>query len=170
MKCPTCRQAEIEILREARPADRFLPDVIADGLTHGTCPHCGETMTGFPRPLEMFALVTRAILAKGWRLAPSEVRYLRSVLAMKGEALAETLGVTATQLSRWENGAAKGARTVQISPTADRLLRVLVANARGIDAPALRGIDGSHSEPLRLRLELGKRWRVVETAGKALVG
>lgn len=89
---------------------------------------------------------------------------------MKGDALAETLGVTAAQLSRWENGAAKGARTVQISPTADRLLRVLVASARGIDAPPLRGIDGSHSEPLRLRLELGKKWRVVAAAAEALAG
>jgi len=107
---------------------------------------------------ELSTLVVRSMLDKPWRLAPEEVRWIRMSMGMKGESLAATLGVTASQLSRWENGAAP------TSALADRLLRMIAASFHQVPAPDLRVIDGKRSEPLAMRFELKRGgWRVVES-------
>ncbi len=77
-------------------------------------------------------------------------------MGLRGEGLAATLGVTPSELSRWEHGAAP------TSALADRLLRMVAASFHQGPAPELRRIDGSRAEPLVLRVALQRgRWRVV---------
>jgi len=158
MLCSNCHKAEVPIERVALPYTSNLPNVIADGLERGLCPLCGEGFTGFPRMRELSHLVLSSVIGKPWRLAPEEVRWIRMSMGMKGEALADTLGVTPSQLSRWENAAAP------TSALADRLLRMLAASFHQVPAPDLRVIDGTHAEPIVMRLELKRSgWRIAES-------
>ena len=154
MKCTNCG-ATVHLEREVRAYSNLLSDVIVDGIERGMCPKCGETFTAFPRWDELGKLVAGALIAKPTRLTPGEVRFLRTSIGLKGQDLAGVLGVAAVQVSRWENGAQP------ISTLADRLLRLVVVTREGLVAPDLRTIDAKRSEPLSLRIELGrKNWRV----------
>ena len=161
MKCTDCHSA-ISFARMNEPFTKNLPDVVADGIEEGKCGGCGRLFRGVPRIAELSKLVIGLVLNKAWRLAPNEVRWARVSMGQKAEELARTLGVTASQVSRWETGSAP------ISALADRLLRMLVANFHGVAAPNLASIDSSHAEPVRARVVLGRRsWKVAEIDAKA---
>lgn len=161
MKCEKCG-SKLTSTRMTRAYSAHLPSIIVEGLERATCPECGDTGIVYPRALELSALVVSSIIAKHGRLAPGEVTFLRGALGLRGKDLAETLGVTATQVSRWESG------MMPISALADRLLRVIVASKRGLEMPDLRAINPKQSEPVAMRIELGRRgWRVVDKAKAA---
>ena len=101
-------------------------------------------------------------MAKTSRLTPGEIRFLRLTVGLKAQGLADTLGVTPSQVSRWENGA------VPISGLADRLVRMVVATRMALELPDLTTISAGGSAPLALRVELGRRgWKVMERNAKA---
>jgi len=164
MKCTNCGTQGVTLERVVTVFSPKIPDVMADGLERGHCPHCGEDYVGVPRSKELIDTIVATLIAKRWRLASGEIRFLRSALSLRADELAETLGVTPSQISRWENAAPKGGRPVQMSVTADRLLRVLVANHRGLATPELRGIDPSHAQPLAFTVRLRRRWKLVESS------
>ena len=61
-----------------------------------------------------------------------------------------------------------GLVTLPISALADRLLRMLVASRRELEAPDLRTIDPKRSQPVALRIALGRKgWRIVDEAEAA---
>lgn len=161
MKCTDCHSS-ISFVRVNEPFTKNLPDVLSDGIEEGTCGGCGRVFRAVPRIAELSKLVVGLVLNKPWRLAPNEVRWARLSMGQRADGLARTLGVTASQVSRWETGSAP------ISALADRLLRMLVASFHGVAAPNLAIIDSGHSEPVRARLVLGRRaWKVAESDAKA---
>jgi len=163
-----CDIGTIKLARVTGPYDSDLPDVIVDGFEAGACSECGEEYFKRPRGTEASERVLAALLGKSTRLAPSEVRFLRRSLGMPARDFAETLGVSPEQLSRWENAGKKGTGKVQISATADRLVRAFVAAKKGLALPELRAIDASQSAPLQLRLTLGRQgWREVAAKSAA---
>lgn len=160
MQCETCgsKLSSVRLIRAYSPT---LPSVIVDGLEQATCPNCGDAGVVYPRAVELSALVVGGILAKPSRLASNEIVFLRGALGMRAVELAEVLGITPAQVSRWETGA------MPISALADRLLRMLVASKRGLPAPDLAKIDSKRVEPVSMRLELGRRgWKVVASSAK----
>lgn len=162
MQCTECGTGEIRLERVARELSSDLPHVIVDGLELGRCSKCGETFSSFPRWSDLSKRVVAALLAKPSRLMAGEIRFLRQVMGLKAQSLAEVLGVTPSQISRWENGA------VPISGLADRLFRMVVAAHVGVLHPDLTVIDAHRSEPLSARFELGRRgWKMVEGTAKA---
>lgn len=162
MKCSACSTGTVELERVSRPFSEHLPDIIVDGLEEGTCPDCGEVMTAYPRWSQLSNLVVVALLEKGTRLTAGEIRFLRLKTRVKAQDLAETLGVTPSQVSRWENDA------VTISTLADRLLRMVVASRLSLPAPKLMNIDASKSEPLKLQVKLTSRgWKTVQSDAQA---
>jgi putative zinc finger/helix-turn-helix YgiT family protein len=74
----------------------------------------------------LFREIALLVVRKDTRLAPEEIRFLRDYLVLEAKELGTRLGVTAVQISRWENGAAV------MSQPADRLLRMLVADELGL--------------------------------------
>lgn len=162
MNCSKCGVGTIELERVSRPFSEHLPRVTVDGLEQGTCPDCGNVMSSYPRWSELSQLVVAALLGKPSRLTAGEVRFLRLKTSLKARELAATLGVTPSQVSRWENGA------VAISTLADRLLRMVAAARANLPAPELVHIDASRSAPLEMRTQLvGRGWRVVEGDAQA---
>lgn len=159
LKCTDCK-GDVVFRRVAEPFSDNLPGIVVDGIERGVCSSCGATYRSVPRLRELQALLVGSVLGKAWRLAPEEVRWIRLSMGMRGEDLAKQLGITASQLSRWETGAAP------ISALADRLLRMVAASFHRLDAPALN-IDGKRAEPLALRIEfVGKRWKALHSKAK----
>jgi len=162
MKCSACSTGTVELERISRPFSEHLPEVVVDGLEQGTCADCGEMMTAYPRWSQLSDLVVAALLEKPSRLTAGEIRFLRLKTRIKAQDLAETLGVTPSQVSRWENDA------VTISTLADRLLRMVVASRLSLPAPKLVNIDGSKSKPLKMLVKLtGRGWKTVESDAQA---
>jgi putative zinc finger/helix-turn-helix YgiT family protein len=162
MRCTECGADAVVFERVTRALSAGLPEVMIEGLEVGTCSDCGESFSAFPRWTALNALVVAALVGKTSRLTAGEIRFLRQGMGLKAQALAEILGVTPSQLSRWENGA------VPISALADRLLRMVVAAREGLAPPDLKSIDPRRSAPLAMRIVLGRRgWKVREGLSKA---
>lgn len=155
MKCPTCALAKVPLTRDVRTYDSSLPEIIVDGLEHGTCPNCGESVLGVPRSEELDSIILQALLNKPSSLAGNEIRFLRRSLGLKAVELGNSLAVNEQQISRWETGKRP------MPPAADRLLRLLIAVEYALPAPDLTMISHTqHPAPLVLRIELGRRgWK-----------
>jgi hypothetical protein len=102
-QCPTC--GERGLFRPvAYAAKRDL-----DGRRYSAevparaCPHCGEQLVSGPGML-LFEGALVCELARAGSLGPEGFRWLRRYAGLKAIDLAPLLGVSAVQVSRWENG------------------------------------------------------------------
>jgi len=166
MKCTKCGVGEVVFERKIRPLDEHLPQVMVDGLEQGRCVNCNETLNSYPRWSELSRQVVASLVGKTTRLTAGEFHFLRLKIGLKAQDLAGILGVTPSQVSRWENEAAP------ISALADRLLRMVVATRLELPTPDLTTIDGTRSEPLAMRVRLGSQggvegWKVIESDAQA---
>ena len=101
-KCPACGNTAFEAATYAARRDldgrRFTADVPAR-----KCTSCWELLVSGPG----MAAFERAItleLACGGDVGPEAFRWLRKAAGLKAARLAELLGVTPMQVSRWDNG------------------------------------------------------------------
>jgi DNA-binding transcriptional regulator YiaG len=105
----------------------------------------------------MLRAIAVAVIEKPSRLAPEEIKFLRSHLDLTAQEFGELMGVSASQVSRWENGAAP------IGAPADRLLRMLEVKHDGVDfdVQQLRSIGDKPGAPMRIRVLRAKdgKWR-----------
>jgi DNA-binding transcriptional regulator YiaG len=69
-------------------------------------------------------MIAKALITAPRLLVPEEIRYLRKWLGLSSLDFALIMGVRPETVSRWESEDGK----FPISPTADRLLRMLVSN------------------------------------------
>ena len=96
---------------------------------------------------DLHRAIAGAIVAKRPRLTPAEIRFLRKLLGWSGTDFAERVGVAPETVSRWETGAAP------MGPTADRLLRLMVAFEKPVEAYSLDALkEVAQDEPVPLRL------------------
>lgn len=133
------------------------------GVPRDQCTTCGGREVGIWRTNDLHRLLANSYVRKPGRLAPAEARYLRKFLGWSAADFAANLGVTTTQVSRWENGMAMGA-------TAERLLRLLASThdgAKPVTVEELRNLLGrkvSTVRPLRLALRVKRgKWVREET-------
>jgi DNA-binding transcriptional regulator YiaG len=80
-----------------------------------------------PRIEKLHRAIAEALARKPAPLIGEEIRYLRKFMGMSSEDFAGYMGVSREHVSRWESGAKV------MSPTADRLLRLLIAKVQPID-------------------------------------
>jgi transcriptional regulator with XRE-family HTH domain len=86
------------------------------------CSECGMELALFPNPDEFTQAVVRLLVHdQKERLNGDQVLFLRKALGMTGAALANFLGKSRVEVSRWENGRAF------ISPHLDMKLRMEAA-------------------------------------------
>jgi putative zinc finger/helix-turn-helix YgiT family protein len=143
--------------------DPDLPGVVLVGIEMPRCATCGAREVEIPRLEGLHRLLASAIVGKRGRLAPSEIRFLRSSTGWTGVAMAQHLGVTPEAVSRWENG------KDTIGALADRLVRMVAAAQLGVEAPVdvLTELTDD-AAPLALRVRFGHDgWHVVGAADPA---
>jgi putative zinc finger/helix-turn-helix YgiT family protein len=125
------------------------------------CKECGEFEVVIPRVDDLHRTIARAVIAKRSRLTPAEIRFLRTRLGWSGTDFARHMGVKAETVSRWENG------HDQMSPSADRLLRLMVVTRQPVSdysLDSLVNVDAA-AKPTKVRAKVSKEgW---EAAGLA---
>ncbi len=137
--------------------DPDLPGVVLLGIEMPRCAKCTASEIEIPHLDGLHRLLASAIVGKRGRLAPSEIRFLRSSTGWTGVEMARHLGVTPEAVSRWEN--AKDT----IGAIADRLVRMVTAAQLGAHAPVevLTELTDD-AAPLALRVRFGHDgWRIV---------
>ncbi len=120
------------------------------------CGDCGEFEVEIPHHGALIELVTRALVNKGGRLDNAEIRWLRSVMGWSGVELARHMGVTPESVSKWERG------KMSQGPTADRLIRLMVASSwppEQYPHQAMTLVASDDNAPLVMRLKHeGQKW------------
>jgi DNA-binding transcriptional regulator YiaG len=123
-----------------------LPNVHLAGIRYDLC-LCGMRQGFYPQPLQLIDVLTGLILGKTSRLTPSEIRYLRKSLQKNHKSFSELVGVSITQISRWENG-----RSAPSLPT-EKLIRLIAgADGKALEPPAI----ASEKERYLLRFHRNK--------------
>ncbi len=152
MKCSACSET-MRISRENYRYDESgLPGVTLVNVEVRRCPECGEHEVVIPHMEALHATLARVVAEKRSRLCPAEVRFLRKSLGWSGVDFARHMGVTETQVSRWENA-------MPMAATADRLLRLFVATLTPVsDYPieALADLN-KDTKPITLRLHATRK-------------
>lgn len=118
--CYSCGGAIETIKDKPYKYDECGLDVVLYGVTQYACGECGESYVSIPNMQRLHQVIGAHICEKRKAiLKSSEIRFLRKTLQLKGKEFALTLGVTASTVSRWENG------KKEIGEPHDRLLRSL---------------------------------------------
>lgn len=120
MKCLECSK-EMKVKRvDHRYTECGLSNVVLQKIQVFHCAKCGEEEIVIPSIEELHKLIANLVAQKKQRLAPEEIRFLRSYLGFSGADFARTIGVTPESVSKWENG-----RESMLAPS-EKLLRVLI--------------------------------------------
>jgi putative zinc finger/helix-turn-helix YgiT family protein len=124
MKCVECGGA----LKTTRGAHRYtesgLSNVTLMNIEVRHCDACGARQLVIPRIEELHRLIAQTIAKEQTRLSAEQVRFLRKWIGWSTADFALMMGVRPETVSRWEG---KGTG-YQMPPTAERLLRMMVAN------------------------------------------
>jgi len=124
MKCVNCGNAMKSAIGTHRYKESGLSYVTLQNVQIRTCPACGEREVVIPKMDKLHRMIARNLIISNSQFSPDEVRFLRKWLGFSSTDFALMMGVVPETVSRWENK--DGA--YPLSPTADRLLRLLVAN------------------------------------------
>ena len=156
-KCVECGK-DMETRYEDRALDD-LPEVTIADLAVEHCPACGATEEVWPAMEPMYRALAAAIIAKPYRLTGAEIRVLRNVLGWTAVELAAHLGVSSSQVSRWEND------REPVGPVADRMVRAILALREGMSLSTDRlAAIAKERRPLRATLRHTRDGWKVETA------
>jgi putative zinc finger/helix-turn-helix YgiT family protein len=99
-----------------------LPNVYVAGIQYEECSSCRKVAGVFPQLLNLSETLTRIIAQKPTPLSGPEIKYLRKHMRKKAADFAKLTGVSAEQVSRWENGHNLPERS------ADKLIRLLATD------------------------------------------
>lgn len=98
--------------------DSGLPNVYLVGVTYRVCEKCGKHSADIPAVKQLLNVIARAIVENESPLTGAEIRFLRKRVGKRASDFAKIIGVSAEQVSRWENGHNPPEHS------ADRLIRV----------------------------------------------
>src|ERR1017187_943248 len=122
MSCPICGSRMKTKRENYRYEAVGLPGITLQGVEVSRCGKCGEYEVAISRIEDLHRAIAQAVILKKDRLTPAEIRFLRKHLGWTGAEFAAHFGAARETVSRWETGSAP------MGPTAERLLRMIVAN------------------------------------------
>jgi putative zinc finger/helix-turn-helix YgiT family protein len=123
-----------------------------------TCKKCKEQEVSFPDFNGLLAAIAVARVKTPIKLNGAEIRFLRKALEITAKELAEHLGMREETVSRWENN------KENISPPAEKLLRLLVAKTLADQTPGISvgEMEILHMPVLHIREKHGRVSLVLE--------
>jgi putative zinc finger/helix-turn-helix YgiT family protein len=124
MKCVNCGHALTSVRGTHRYTESGLSNVILENVEIRSCPECGEREIVIPKMAKLHQMIAWKLVLTQSTLTAEVIKYLRKWLGLSSADFALHMGVRPETVSRWESKAAGFAMSV----TADRLLRLLVAN------------------------------------------
>jgi putative zinc finger/helix-turn-helix YgiT family protein len=102
-----------------------LPNVYLIGIKYTVCKTCGGQAADIPVIKQLMRVIGRAVVESDAPLTGPEIRFLRKRLGKKSSEFGRLIGVTAEQVSRWENEHNPPERS------ADKLIRVFYSMLSG---------------------------------------
>ena len=150
MKCVNCGSEMKAATGTHRYTESGLSNVILVNVETRACQECGEREVVIPKIEKLHRMIARTIVREQGQLGPAHVRFLRKWLGFASTDFALIMGVRPETVSRWENKDA----AYPLSPQADRLLRLLVANedrAEKYPIDLFKHQTRVKPEPLKLR-------------------
>jgi putative transcriptional regulator len=158
MTCHACGGRMTAHRRTHPYTESGLPNVVLHDIEVRRCTACAEEDLVLPRLAQLHRLIAHTLATKPSRLRPEEVRFLRKHIGWSGVEFAKHMGVTPSQVSRWENGD-------PMSAQADRLVRALWAMTPQVRSYPLElelfADLSDESEPVHIDLAPSKDgWRV----------
>ena len=162
MKCLNCGHKMKASVGPYKYSECGLDGVTLVDVDVRQCSACGETEVSIPRIEELHKTIALIIARKDSRLSPKEIRFLRTYLGYSSVDFANRIGVSAEQVSRWENG-----KNSMQKPT-ELLVRLLVLSEKPLDSYSFVELGEASPKKLPMRLErAGKGWHsdlIAETA------
>jgi putative zinc finger/helix-turn-helix YgiT family protein len=153
-KCSECGTAMKTSRENFRHPALGLPGLVLANVEVSRCAACGEYEVDIPHLEGLMKAIAQVLVHKDTRLAPEEILFLRKYLGLSNEDFAKRMGVSKEQASRWETG------KKPMGAVADRLLRMMVVNAKPVDAysvDSLAKIQDEATGPMKLRMEQGRK-------------
>jgi putative transcriptional regulator len=159
MKCLDCGS---EMKRFTQAQYRYtlsgLTKVYLNGVIEHRCSSvdCGGTEIDIPNIEELHNLLSSMIAKQECKLAPEEIRFLRTHLGFSGVDFARKVGVDAATVSRWENG------KMPMGEANEKLLRIMILAQFGpiSDYELMDRMAQKESALKRKTLELNhSKWR-----------
>jgi putative zinc finger/helix-turn-helix YgiT family protein len=129
MKCVQCGGAMKSSRGTHRYTESGLSNVTLVNVEMRVCPQCGEREVVIPKVEMLHRLIARALIREPGILKPEVIRFLRKWLGLSSQDFALLMGVRPETVSRWENPDA----AYPLTPTSDRLIRLLVANQEPVE-------------------------------------
>jgi len=96
-----------------------LDSVTLENIFVYRCSSCGAIVPEIPASGELHRVLVLSTITKTKLLSAQEIRFLRKMAGLSSKELSTTLGVSASTISRWENGSRK------ISKRSDAALRLI---------------------------------------------
>jgi putative zinc finger/helix-turn-helix YgiT family protein len=150
MKCINCGHAMTSTRGTHRYTESGLSNVTLANIEIRTCSECGEREVVIPKMEILHRMIARNLIKVPRLLPPEEIRFLRKWLGLSGLDFALVMGVRPETVSRWEHKDGKN----PISPTADRLLRLLVANQAPVERYPIDLFKlKPHARPVAIKLK-----------------
>lgn len=118
-KCYECRGLLSVRRQDYRYTECGLQNVTLKNLAVYVCDECGAEVPEIPNSRGLHRRIALDLLTKRTLLCGEEIKFLRKLARMTGAQLAQLMGVTSTQVSKWENNARP------IGAPSDRVLRLI---------------------------------------------
>jgi putative zinc finger/helix-turn-helix YgiT family protein len=148
MKCVNCGHAMTSTRGTHRYTESGLSNVTLANIEIRTCQQCGERRVVVPKMDLLHRMIATALIRANRPFAPDEIRFLRKWLGLSSLDFALIMGVRPETVSRWENG------KYPFTPTADRLLRLLVSNQEPMERYPIDLLKlKHHAKPAPIRLK-----------------
>lgn len=127
-KCTLCGSKMVKVSDSLFHYDDCgLPKIYLRGVLIHKCTNkkCADEEISIPNVEQLHQVLAEKLAKQMTKLAPKEVRFLRTHLGFSGVDFANALGVTPETVTRWEKG------TVNMKETSERFLRVLILSKAG---------------------------------------
>lgn len=151
MKCAECSKPVSVSHENYAYTSSGLPYVTLVGVEVRRCGACGDHEVVIPRIEELHRAIAMAVIEKRTRLTAAEIRFLRKYLGWSGIDFARHMGVTPESVSRWEN------EREQMTPVADRLLRLMVVTTAPVGDYSLDDLLDIEEKPAPVRLRVASK-------------
>lgn len=124
-------EMESAVVAQYATSELGIPLIIHNSVVRNVCSKCGVETHAIPFPDRLIAAAAVGRCKIPFKLAGSEIRFVRKAMCMAAKDLSEVLSVTPETFSRWENDKAP------ISPSFEKMLRILAWVQLGKSAPAI---------------------------------
>src|SRR5437868_9024392 len=118
MYCPKCNRVMREIRENYQYQECGLDNVWLQDWDVFLCARCDSHLAILPDAELAILVITRELVRQPRRLDGKSILFLRKGMRLKGQELADALGVHRVEISRWEN------EHVAIDPFHDLRLRL----------------------------------------------